>query len=106
MDPLAEPEFTHHRAKRLCPISSMSSTTMSGRQGTSSTWPRSPNDLGSQVRTVISLDVYREFYAPHHKRSSTFAMSSTSASMHHTTGSMRAFCRTCGDGIDILNPVQ
>ncbi|HJP29817.1 MAG TPA: uroporphyrinogen decarboxylase family protein [Candidatus Latescibacteria bacterium] len=65
------------------------------------------DDLGSQTGPLIGMDLYREFYAPHHHRFIELCHEFDIAVMHHDDGSCRLFLPLLIDmGIDMLNPVQ
>jgi uroporphyrinogen decarboxylase len=65
------------------------------------------DDLGSQTGPLISLPLYQEFYAPHHKRFIDLCHEFGIKVIHHDDGSCRQFLPTLVElGIDILNPVQ
>jgi uroporphyrinogen decarboxylase len=65
------------------------------------------DDLASQTGPLMSLKMYREFYAPHHKRFIGLCREFGIKVFHHDDGSMRAFLPDLVEmGIDILNPVQ
>ena len=107
MDPLAEPEFTHHLLKRLCDFFYEQHRRMFEAGKGLIDVAQVTDDLGSQSGPLISLDVYREFYAPHHKRFIDLCHEFDIRVMHHDDGSMRAFLPDLAAmGIDILNPVQ
>ncbi len=65
------------------------------------------DDLGSQTGPLISLKVYREFYAPQHKRFIDLCHEFGVKVMHHDDGDCRPFLPLLVDmGIDMLNPIQ
>ena len=65
------------------------------------------DDLGCQTGPLISLDVYREFYAPHHKRFIDLCHEFGIKVFHHDDGGIRPFIPLLVElGIDILNPIQ
>jgi uroporphyrinogen decarboxylase len=65
------------------------------------------DDLGSQTGPIIGLDLYREFYKPHHQRMIALCHEFGIKVFHHDDGSCRAFLPDLVElGIDILNPVQ
>jgi uroporphyrinogen decarboxylase len=65
------------------------------------------DDLGSQTGPLIGLELYREFYAPHHKRFIDLCHEFGIKVFHHDDGSCRPFMPLLVEmGIDILNPVQ
>jgi len=65
------------------------------------------DDLGSQTGPMMSLDMYREFYKPHHERFCNLCKEFGIKIFHHDDGSCREFLPDLiGMGVDILNPVQ
>jgi uroporphyrinogen decarboxylase len=65
------------------------------------------DDLGSQTGPMISLDLYKEFYAPHHKRFMELCHEFDVKVFHHDDGSNRVFLPLLVEmGMDILNPIQ
>ena len=65
------------------------------------------DDLGSQTGPLISLKLYDDFYAPHHRRFIDLCHDFGIKVFHHDDGSCRPFLpRLVAMGIDILNPVQ
>jgi uroporphyrinogen decarboxylase len=107
MDPLAEPELTHLLLERICDFlfeyHRRIFETCDGLVDISQV----TDDLGSQSGPMISLEMYRDFYAPHHRRFMKLCRDFGIKVFHHDDGSMRAFLPDLIDsGIDILNPVQ
>ena len=65
------------------------------------------DDLGSQTGPLISLEMYQEFYAPHHKRFIDLCHEFGIKVFHHDDGAIRPFLPLLVEmGIDILNPIQ
>ncbi|TFG68089.1 MAG: uroporphyrinogen-III decarboxylase-like protein [Anaerolineales bacterium] len=65
------------------------------------------DDLGSQTGPLISLKMYKTFYAPHHKRFIDLCHEFGIKVFHHDDGSCRPFIPLLVEmGIDILNPIQ
>jgi len=65
------------------------------------------DDLGSQTGPLISMEMYQEFYAPHHKRFIDLCHEFGVKVFHHDDGSCRPFLPLLVEmGIDILNPIQ
>ena len=65
------------------------------------------DDLGTQTGPLISLEIYREFYAPHHQSFIELCHEFGIKVFHHDDGSIRPFLPDLVEmGIDILNPVQ
>lgn len=68
----------------------------------------SGTDFGMQTGPYMTLDSYREFYKPYHKRINDWVHQNTNwKTFYHTCGSIVAFLQDFHEaGIDILNPVQ
>ena len=68
----------------------------------------SGTDFGMQTGPYMTLDSYREFYKPYHKRINDWVHANTKwKTFYHTCGSIVAFLQDFYEaGIDILNPVQ
>jgi uroporphyrinogen decarboxylase len=107
LDPVLDPEFTHALLSRLSDffydhhrrIFEACEGLIDVAQVT--------DDLGSQTGPLISMDVYQEFYAPHHRRFIGLCHEFGIKVFHHDDGSCRAFLPLLVEmGIDILNPVQ
>ncbi len=65
------------------------------------------DDLGTQTGPMISPELYRAFYAPHHRRFIDLCHQFGIRVMHHDDGACRVFLPLLVEmGIDILNPVQ
>jgi len=65
------------------------------------------DDLGSQTGPLMSLEVYREFYKPHHARFCKLCKEFGIHVFHHDDGSCRLFLPDLAEmGVDVLNPVQ
>ena len=65
------------------------------------------DDLGSQTGPMMSLDMYREFYRPHHERFCNLCKEFGIHIFHHDDGSCRLFLPDLvGMGVEVLNPVQ
>ncbi|MDP6777239.1 MAG: uroporphyrinogen decarboxylase family protein [Candidatus Latescibacteria bacterium] len=107
IDPLEDPEFTHHLLNRLCDFLYAYHERMFEACDGLIDVAQVTDDLGSQTGPLISLDVYREFYAPHHRRFTDLCHGFGIRVFHHDDGSMRAFLPDLVEmGIDVLNPVQ
>ena len=107
MDPLAEPELTHLLLEKVCNFlfdyHSRIFETCEGLIDISQV----TDDLGSQSGPMFSMELYQEFYAPHHRRFMKLCRDFGIKVFHHDDGSMRAFLPDLIEsGIDILNPVQ
>ena len=107
MDPLAEPELTHLLMEKVCNFMyDYHRRIFEACEGVLDL-SQVTDDLGSQAGPMISLDLYREFYAPHHKRFMKLCHDLVIKFFHHHDGSMREFLPDLIEsGIDILNPVQ
>lgn len=68
----------------------------------------SGTDFGMQTGPYMTLESYREFYKPYHKRINDWVHQNTKwKTFYHTCGSVVAFLQDFYEaGIDILNPVQ
>jgi hypothetical protein len=68
----------------------------------------SGTDFGTQNAPFISLDMYREFYKPFHKRINDWIHKNTPwKTFYHSCGSIALFLDDFVEvGVDILNPVQ
>ena len=107
MDPMLEPEFTHLMLEKVCDYTyeyhRRIFETCEGLIDISQV----TDDLGSQSGPMMSLGMYREFYAPHHQRFIGLCREFGIKVFHHDDGSMREFLPDLIEsGIDILNPVQ
>ena len=107
VDPLDQTEFTHHLLARLCDFFYQHHRRMFETCAGLIDVAQVTDDLGSQTGPLISLQIYREFYKPYHRRFIELCHEFGIAVFHHDDGSMRAFLPELADlGIDILNPVQ
>jgi uroporphyrinogen decarboxylase len=107
VDPLAEPEFTHHLLDRIAGFFYEYHRRMFEACEGLIDVAHVTDDLGSQTGPLISLDLYREFYAPHHRRFINLCRQFGIKVFHHDDGSCRPFLPLLVEmGIDILNPVQ
>jgi len=107
MDPLIAPDFTHHLLKRMCDFLYEHHRRIFEAADGLIDVAQVTDDLGSQHGPFISLDVYREFYKPHHRRFIALCHGFGIKVFHHDDGSCRAFLPDLVEmGIDILNPVQ
>lgn len=68
----------------------------------------SGTDFGMQTGPYMTLDSYREFYKPYHKRINDWIHQNTKwKTFYHTCGSVVQFLQDFYEaGVDILNPVQ
>ena len=107
MDPLLEPEFTHHLVGRISDFFyAYHRKLFEACEGVIDVTEVTDN-LGCQTGPLISLEVYREFYKPHHERGIALAREFGIRVMHHDDGGIRPFLPDLAEiGVDILNPVQ
>ena len=107
MDPLLDPEFTHHLLRRTCDFVYEQHRRMFEAADGLLDLTQVTDDLGTQTGPMISLEVFREFYAPHIRRFIGLAREFGLKVFHHDDGAVRAFLPDLVEmGIDILNPVQ
>jgi len=106
-DPLLEPELTHHLLGRLCDFLYEHHRRMFEACEGLIDVAQVTDDLGSQHGPLLSLEIYRQFYKPHHKRFIGLCREFGIQVFHHDDGSCRAFLPDLVEmGIDILNPIQ
>lgn len=107
MDPLLEPEFTHHLIGRISDFFfEHHRRAFEACEGLIDV-AQVTDDLGSQSGPLISLELYREFYGPQHRRFIDLCHEHGIKVFHHDDGSCRSFLPMLIEmGIDILNPVQ
>jgi len=107
MDPLLDPEFTHCLVGRISDFFYEHHRRMFEACEGFIDVSQVTDDLGCQTGPLISMELYREFYAPHHKRFIDLCHDFGIKVLHHDDGSCRQFLPLLvGMGIDILNPVQ
>ena len=107
IDPLESPEFTHELLRRITDFFVEHHRRMFEACEGLIDLCQVTDDLGSQTGPLIGLGLYREFYAPHHKRCIDLCRQFGIKVMHHDDGSCRAFLPDLVEmGIDILNPIQ
>lgn len=107
VDPLVEPEFTHYLVGRISDFFYHHHRRMFEACEGLIDVAQVTDDLGSQSGPLIGLDLYREFYAPHHKRFIDLCHEFGIKVFHHDDGSCRPFLPLLVEmGIDILNPIQ
>lgn len=107
IDPLIDPEFTHHLLERTCDFIYEHHRRIFEACDGLIDIAQVTDDLGSQTGPLISLEIYRQFYAPHHRRFIDLCRQFGVRVMHHDDGGMRDFLPDLVDtGIDLLNPVQ
>jgi uroporphyrinogen decarboxylase len=106
-DPLLHPELTHYLLGRLCDFLYEHHRRMFQECEGLIDVSEVTDDLGGQNGPLISMELYREFYAPHHERFIDLCKEFGIKVLHHDDGSMRTFLPDLIEmGIDILNPVQ
>jgi uroporphyrinogen decarboxylase len=107
IDPLAEPELTHAIVGRISDFFYAQHRQMFEACDGLIDVAQVTDDLGSQTGPLISLDLYRTFYAPHHQRFIALCHEFGIKVFHHDDGSCRPFLPLLTEmGIDILNPIQ
>ena len=107
VDPLIEPEFTHSLVGRISDFLYDDHRRMFEACEGLIDVAQVADDLGSQTGPLISLELYQEFYAPHHKRFINLCHEFGIKVFHHDDGSCRPFLPLLVEmGIDILNPIQ
>ena len=107
MDPLAEPDLTHELLRRVCDFDyERHRRAFEAAPGLIDV-AQVTDDLGCQTGPLFSLEVYREFYKPHHERFINLCREFDIKVFHHDDGGMRPFLPDLVEmGIEILNPVQ
>jgi uroporphyrinogen decarboxylase len=106
-DVLERPGFTHHLLTRLSDFLYDHHRRMFEACDGLIDVAQVTDDLGGQTGPLMSLEVYREFYAPHHKRFIDLCHEFGISVLHHNDGGIRMFLPDLVEmGIDILNPVQ
>jgi len=107
VDPLVDPEFTHYLVGRISDFLYDQHRMMFEACEGFIDIAQVTDDLGSQTGPLISMDLYREFYAPHHKRFIDLCHEFGIKVFHHDDGGCRPFLPVLAEmGIDILNPIQ
>jgi len=107
VDPLLEPEVTHYLVGRISDFFYDQHRRMFEACDGLIDVAQVTDDLGSQTGPLISMEVYREFYASHHKRFIDLCHEFGIKVFHHDDGGCRPFLSLLVEmGIDILNPVQ
>lgn len=106
-DPLMDPEFAHELIRRISDFFYDYHRRMFEACEGLIDIAQVTDDLGCQTGPLIGLDMYREFYAPQHKRFIDLCHEFGIKVFHHDDGGIRPFLpELIGMGIDILNPVQ
>lgn len=107
IDPLSDPEFTHELIRRISDFFYAYHRRMFEACAGLIDIAQVTDDLGSQTGPLISLEMYREFYAPQHKRFIDLCHEFDIKVFHHDDGACRPFLPLLVEmGIDILNPIQ
>ena len=107
IDPLEDPEFTYALVGKISDFFYEYHRRMFEACDGLVDVAQVTDDLGTQKGPMISLDLYRKFYAPQHKRFIDLCHEFRIKAFHHDDGSNRIFLPTLVDmGIDILNPIQ
>jgi len=107
IDPLTDPELTHYLIGRISDFFHEHHRRMFEACEGLIDVAQVTDDLGSQSGPLIGLDLYKEFYAPHHKRLIDLCHQFGVKVFHHDDGSCRPFLPLLVEmGIDILNPIQ
>jgi uroporphyrinogen decarboxylase len=107
MDPLIDPELTHEIVSRISDFHYEQHRRMFEACEGLIDLSQVTDDLGCQTGPLISLKIYREFYAPHHKRLIDLCREFGIKVFHHDDGGCRPFIPILVDmGIDVLNPIQ
>lgn len=107
VDPLVDPEFTHELLGRISDFFYEHHRRMFEACAGLIDVAEVTDDLGSQAGPMIGLELYKEFYAPHHKRFVELCHEFGVKVFHHDDGSCRVFLPMLVEmGIDILNPIQ
>ncbi len=107
VDPLLDPEFTHFLVGRISDFFYDHHRRMFEACKGLIDVSQVTDDLGSQTGPLIGMELYREFYAPHHKRFIDLCREFGIKVFHHDDGSCRPFLPLLVEmRIDILNPIQ
>jgi len=107
VDPLEDPEFTHHFLRRLSDHFYEHHRRMFEACDGLIDVAQVTDDYGSQTGPLIGMETFREFYKPHLKRFIDLCKEFNILVFHHDDGAMRPFLPDLVEmGIDILNPVQ
>lgn len=107
MDPLMEPEFTHHLLKRLCDYFYDHHRKLFESADGLIDVAEVTDDYGSQTAPLISLELFNTFYRPHLQRFIDLCHEFGIRVFHHDDGAIRPFIPPLVEmGVDILNPIQ
>ncbi len=107
VDPLDDPDFTHHLLNRLCDYFYEHHLRLFESCDGLIDIAQVTDDYGSQTGPMIGLETFREFYRPHMQRFIDLCHGFGIKVFHHDDGAIRPFLPDLvALGIDILNPVQ
>jgi len=107
MDPIENPEFTHLLLQKLSDFFYAKHRKIFEACEGLIDVTQVTDDLGSQTGPMMGLEMYREFYRPHHARLCKLAKEFGIKIFHHDDGSCREFLPDLvAMGVDILNPIQ
>lgn len=107
VDPLENPEFTHVLLGRITDFLWKLHRRMFEASAGVVDVAQVTDDLGAQHGPLMSLEVYRTFYAPHHRRLIQLCREFGLHVFHHNDGSCRMFLPDLVEmGVEVLNPVQ
>lgn len=107
LDPVSDPEFTHALLRRISDFQYEYHRRIFEACDGLIDLAQVTDDLGGQTGPLMSLAMYREFYAPHHKRFIGLCREFGVKVFHHDDGGIRPFLPDLVDlGIDVLNPIQ
>lgn len=107
IDPLVEPEFTHHLLGRISDAFLTTHRRMFEVCAGLIDITEVTDDYGMQTGPMISMDTFRTFYKPHLKKFINLAHEFGITVFHHDDGAIRMFLpELVGMGIDVLNPIQ
>jgi uroporphyrinogen decarboxylase len=107
MDPLIEPEFTHHLLERMCDFIYRYHRRMFEACEGLMDLAEVADDYGMQTGPMISLGTFRTFYKPHVQRFIDLAHEFGMKVFHHDDGAIRAFLPDLVEmGMNVLNPIQ
>jgi uroporphyrinogen decarboxylase len=107
VDPLEDPPFAHELLRRISDFFYEHHRRMFQACEGLIDVAEVTDDLGCQTGALMSLEMYRQFYAPHHRRLMGLCREFGIKVMHHDDGGCRLFLPDLvAMGIEILNPVQ
>lgn len=107
MDPLINPEFTHHFLQRLSDFLYRQHRRMFEACEGLLDVAQVTDDYGAQNAPMMSLDTFRTFYRPHVARFAGLAKEFGLKVFHHDDGAIRPFIPDLIElGVDVLNPIQ